>query len=75
MKKLKLVLDELRVETFETVDGTGRRGTVVGQAFFLSVEPDACTGILYCVSDAVICAPTNDVRGCDSWVVSECLEC
>jgi len=32
MKKLKLMLDELAVETFETVESTDRRGTVVGQS-------------------------------------------
>lgn len=31
MKKLKLMLDELAVETFETVNPVDRRGTVVGR--------------------------------------------
>ncbi len=32
MKKLRLMLDELAVETFETVKPVERRGTVVGRA-------------------------------------------
>ncbi len=46
MKKLKLVLDALAVDTYETMTSADRHGTVVGQAnsptSAFSCDPDVC---------------------------------
>jgi hypothetical protein len=41
MKKLSLKLDDLRVDTFQTSDGSAARGTVVGNA--PTVVGNTCT--------------------------------
>jgi len=61
MKKLKLMLDELAVETFETVKSRDGRGTVVGR----EDSSEMCS--LGCPSDfcfTAACVFTED--GCDT---------
>lgn len=68
MPKLKLEIDALCVESFETHPAAYARGTVAGQA----IEPGLVIGVPAPV--------TNDVKGClDSWIntcvtarISEC---
>jgi hypothetical protein len=43
MKKLKLDLDRLRVETFQTAAADARRGTVRGLAMMDPVRPEVST--------------------------------
>ena len=56
MKKLKLMLDELRVETFETVKATERLGTVMGRADS-SAGPIQCQN--QCPSPSDWCFPSD----------------
>ncbi|HEU0015105.1 MAG TPA: hypothetical protein VFQ45_15555 [Longimicrobium sp.] len=44
MNKLKLRLEDLRVESFRTVDDARGRGTVVGNAYCDTVYDPACGG-------------------------------
>jgi hypothetical protein len=48
MSKLRLELDDLTVESFDTGDEQRRRGTVQGHD---TVETEWCTGYPDCVSD------------------------
>jgi hypothetical protein len=63
MKKLKLELDDLRVETFETVKTAYRRGTVVGQDGTSAGGPlncqDTCVGGGW--TEDLACMPTRDL--------------
>ena len=43
MRKLKLDLDRLAVDTFVTEETEGKRGTVVGHATFRCTTTDRCT--------------------------------
>jgi len=62
MEKLKLMLDELAVETFETVKSVDQRGTVVGRAdTFEGMCTPACPSD-FCFTAA--CVLTED--GCDT---------
>jgi hypothetical protein len=61
MKKLTLELDALRVESFETGDAAGPRGTVRGAA----VTPSACP------TDAYDCDPNTQGGSC----VARCTSC
>jgi hypothetical protein len=62
MKKLKLMLDELAVETFETVKSRDGRGTVVGRA---DDSVEMCS--LGCPSDFCFTAAcVFTVDGCDT---------
>lgn len=59
MKKLKLDLDDLRVETFETERGKASRGTVMGADVgepVTIVEPESTN--IYCIT-VQPCIPTN----------------
>lgn len=63
MKKLKLVLDELRVQTFETVSRTDPRGTVVGQGDSSAGAHECwnqCYSEVECTSTRDACMPTLD---------------
>jgi hypothetical protein len=43
MKKLKLEVEDLRVETFDTKGGTGDRGTVVGHStYVITKDAELC---------------------------------
>jgi hypothetical protein len=62
MKKLKLMLDALAVDTFATVKPVEQRGTVVGQenssTSALSCDPDVCV-----LSEDHSCVCT-ETKGC-----------
>lgn len=55
MKKLKLDVDALHVESFEAERGEGARGTVLG-------ADSEGSGNIYCIS-AEPCVPTNEATG------------
>lgn len=61
MLKLKLNVEELAVESFETADGTAGRGTVRGQA----ITPSACP------TDAYDCDPNTQGGSC----IMKCTSC
>lgn len=68
MKKLKLQVEQLAVESFTTSDGTAPRGTVEAHGTFIdntcgaerTCGPQTC-GDLYCVigTDPINCGPTG----------------
>jgi hypothetical protein len=63
MKKLKLAVDDLRVESFETERRGQARGTVRGADYgdpVSIVEPES--GDIYCLT-APPCIPTNEETG------------
>jgi hypothetical protein len=62
MKKLKLMLDELAVETFETVKPIDRRGTVIGADS--SAGPHDCQ---------FACGPTEQCPSHDCFFTDDCI--
>jgi hypothetical protein len=63
MKKLKLDVDDLRVESFQTERGGASRGTVVAADYgnpVSVVEPES--GNIYCLT-VQPCIPTNEATG------------
>ena len=68
MRKLKLEVDALRVDSFDTPPATGSRGTVAGWSLVATEDGDIAVPV------------TNDARAClDSWIntcvtarISEC---
>jgi hypothetical protein len=82
MKKLRLHLDDLRVDTFDTHPGTRARGTVEGHegTIFFPITPIYCTDVqaYSCYEDCTTqnedlsCAP-----GCESitYYAPTCPEC
>jgi len=76
MKKLKLDLDELAVETFATDHGVERRGTVGGHATYACItarclNTAACTGGGAGSCDGTCYATCGDVP-CASWDIDQC---
>jgi hypothetical protein len=68
MRKLRLELEELTVETFETVRArTGGRGTVQGAAIVFP-RTDACSGDT-CLDCTVDC---SGVEGCPDTGIQQC---
>lgn len=62
MKNVKLKLEDLQVETFETTGSTPGRGTVRGNAVALSFYP--CGSVDYTACDAQ-CPRDTDYTECD----------
>ncbi len=71
MKKLKLNLDDLKVESFVTIKQESKRGTINGQA--LTVPVGVCADLsinTYCpTSECVGCNPETQEETC---VYTEC---
>lgn len=42
MKNLKLRMEDLRIESFDTAPGDGRKGTVMGQQCTCTAECESC---------------------------------
>jgi len=86
MRKLKLEIDELRVEAFETSSVAAERGTVEGNATFLGTGAcRSCVDMSRCIEtcfdtcdnslDYCTCACTNDCTvgaGCGQFSVDSC---
>ncbi len=77
MKKLKLDLNTLRVESFETLTEPGQRGTMAGfasvQACVSQGDPNCNTGVSCagtceetCAKSCDTCLPTCE-KTCDFW--------
>lgn len=68
MKKIRLELGTLAVESFRTAEGGGARGTVRGHAF---TDPDAQAGngLFGVDGDSDLC-PTPNAASCDLGCVS-----
>lgn len=82
MKKLRLQIDDLSVESFETGDVAKRRGTVIGHLVY--TDPRACTEQGACTIDGT-CADTACGNSCagtcfgtcwctDHYTVCPCME-
>ena len=70
MRKIRLDLDALEVESFPTADGDGERGTVLAQqSIFQCSVADTCFGNPTCLGHATCacaCSETDGVRICKS---------
>ncbi|MFA8343546.1 MAG: hypothetical protein ACEPO8_11310 [Rhodothermaceae bacterium] len=80
MKKIKLNLRELQVDSFETIQPNSKLGTVKGfrpppteEDFCKTLEEDTCLGS--CVSCVDTCANTCAGYTCDPNVGTCCIHC
>jgi hypothetical protein len=69
MRKLRLELEELTVETFETVPArAGRRGTVQGAAYRI-IDTDVCDTAAGCANTTPNCPDTD---ACPDTGIQQC---
>ncbi|HYH82994.1 MAG TPA: pinensin family lanthipeptide [Longimicrobium sp.] len=73
MSKLKLQIDNLKVESFETAEVRAGRGTVLGASILPATEAGPCpndteiTGPCCDITLAISCVLTNCIAECNSF--------
>jgi hypothetical protein len=63
MSKLKLDLNELRIESFETKDAEEARGTVQAHASAIMTCPSTCASCVTCYATCFASCPANTCGG------------
>lgn len=64
MKKMSLKLDELMVESFQTTDPAGDRGTVLAHESETDLVSCTSCGETYCGPSCEFCSGGNTCNGC-----------